>query len=200
MALTIFQGFVRFAGFALALLACGCAPHPPASPAPAAQAPISTPTPRIQLRNNATSLLHDLLDDEKNVSKVFVVKHGKQIEPLIKLIAVTAASDEEKLENLAKVDHELALHIMELPSGEKAVRDAIAKSKEFDLLFSAGPNFEFNLLLTQAEAQNYGWHLAKVAAENSSRPDEVKAFQRIAGDMKDLYRQTVEQMRALPAH
>jgi hypothetical protein len=86
-----------------------------------------------------------------------------------------------------------------LPVGEKATRDAISKTKEKELLFSSGENFEFNLLLTQADALSYGWHLAKIAAENSSRPEQVKEFTSLSLAMQDLYKQVVGLMRSPPA-
>ncbi|HEX4349162.1 MAG TPA: hypothetical protein VH251_02180, partial [Verrucomicrobiae bacterium] len=82
---------------------------------------------------------------------------------------------------------------------ETAARDGTAKSKEHDLLLSSDANFEFNLLFSQAQAENYGWHLAAVAAENSSKPDEVRTFTTISGTMERLYEQVVEQMREVPA-
>ncbi len=149
------------------------------------------------MRNNAASLLRDLLDDEKNVSKVFIIKHGGDVKALVELIAAAAAANEQELLQLTNADPGLNLQALNLPPGEKAARDAVAKSKEYDLLFTSGAQFEFNLLMTQAEAQNYGWHLAKVAAENSSRPEEVATFRRISETMKHLYEQTVREMRQL---
>ena len=78
-----------------------------------------------------------------------------------------AAAQGKLLDQLTNADPGLNLHAMNLPPGEQAARYAEAKSKEHELLLSSGPHFEFNLLLTQAEALNYGWHLAKVAAENA---------------------------------
>lgn len=173
----------------------GCR-HLPASP-PATASTVND-TAKLQLRNNAASLLLDLLEDEKNVGKVFIVKNGQRIEPLVKLIATTAGTNEKKLAQMAGADPDLNLQQLELPPGEKAARDAITKTKEHDLLFSSGANFEFNLLMTQAEAQNYGWHLAKVAAENSASPQAAKTFTEIGETMKHLYEQTVIEMRSLP--
>jgi len=174
-------------------LACGCAQLPvtqPAQPAPKTTVEYAT-------RDNAGSLLRELLDDEKNVSKVFIVKEGKQVEPLVKLIAATSASQEASLDALTNADRTLNLRASNLPPGERAARDAEAKTKERELLFSKGPHFEFNLLLTQAEALNYGWHLAKVAAENSSG-SESDTFKDIGKTMRQLYEQTVSEMRTLP--
>lgn len=155
---------------------------------------------KLQVRNNAASLLEDLLDDEKNVDKVLIVKSaGKDVTALVKLIAATATTHKMELEQLATNDPTLNLKIMDLPPGEQTTRKSTAKSKEHDLLFSSGANFEFNLLSTQSEAENYGWHLAKVAAENSSSDTEKRTFEQISDSMRHLYEQTVKQMRALPA-
>jgi hypothetical protein len=156
---------------------------------------------KLQVRNNAASLLSDLLKDEQNVGKVFVVKNASpEVMDLVKLIGTTAAAQEQELELMATNDPTLNLAEMDLPPGEMAARDGTAKSKEHDLLLSSGVNFEFNLLFSQAQAENYGWHLAAVAADNSSKPEEARAFSAISKTMEHLYEQVVEQMRALPAH
>jgi hypothetical protein len=154
---------------------------------------------QIQTRNNAASLLFDLLNDEKNVDKVLIVKSaGPEVTGLIKRLAATAATHARELEDLATNDPALNLGDTALPPGEKAARDATAKSKEHDLLFSTGASFEFNLLLSQVEAQNYGWHLASVAAENSSRPEEVRTFKHIREAMEKLDAQSVALLRSTP--
>jgi hypothetical protein len=86
-----------------------------------------------------------------------------------------------------------------LPAGEKATRDAIAKTEEKELLFSSGENFEFTLLLTQADALSYGWHLAKIAAENSADPAQVREFDSLSVALQNLYQQVVALMRSPPA-
>ena len=106
-----------------------------------------------------------------------------------------ASDSEKRLESLASNNPDLNLHAVELPQGEKATRDAVAKTEENELLFSFGKKFEFNLLLTQAQALNYGWHLAKIAADNSSRPEEIQEFKAISEAMKKLYDQVTTQMR-----
>src|ERR1700734_1096193 len=119
----------------LVCLVCGCS-HLQNAPA---QRMSSGDTDKIQLRNNATGLLYDLLGDEKNVGKVLIVKNaGKETTALIKLISATAAANQKELEQLAKNDPGLNLKAMHLPPGEIAARDAIAKSKACDLLFSSG--------------------------------------------------------------
>jgi hypothetical protein len=132
---------------------------------------------KIEVRNNAASLLADLLGDEKNVSKILIIKRNSaELGRLIKAISKTADDGAEQLEALAKNDTTLNLHALQLPPGEIATRAAMSKTKEHELIFSSGEKFELNLLLTQTEALDYGSHLAKIAAENSSSPEQQRKF------------------------
>jgi hypothetical protein len=154
---------------------------------------------KIEVRNNAASLLADLLGDEKNVSKLLIIKHGSpETEQLIKTISKAADDGGKQLDALAKADSALKLDAMQLPPGEKDARDAESKTKEHELLFSSGAQFEFNLLLTQAEALSYGSHLAKVAADNSSAPEAQREFHSLETSLNDLYERVVARMRSLP--
>jgi hypothetical protein len=157
-------------------------------------------TKEIKTRNNAASLLADLLKQEKDVAKVFILKKAnKPVVDLVTLIGATAATHERELLEMSTNDPSLKLNAIRLPPGELAARDGTTKSKERDLLLTSGHNFEFNLLFSQAQAENYGWHLAAVAADNSSNSEEEHTFTTIGQTMEHLYRETVEQMRALPA-
>jgi hypothetical protein len=185
-------GFLLGAG-----IFCGCAHFQKAVP-PKNATVISAE--KLQMRNNSASLLYDLLGDEKNVGKVLVIKGNREeLHRLIKTISAASGEGAKRLEKMAKGDPTLNLHAIELPTGEKATRDAISKTKEHELLFSSGENFEFTLLLTQAEALSYGWHLAKIAAENSSRPEQAREFDSLSVAMEDLYKQVVALMRSPPA-
>jgi hypothetical protein len=184
-----------FIGAVLLLAACGCSSLPPMQRLHESGKPD-----KLQTRNNAASLLSDLLKDEQNVGKVFIVKNASpEVTDLVKLIGATAATHERELEELATNDPALNLSEMDLPPGEMAARDGTAKSKEHDLLLSSDSNFEFNLLFSQAQAENYGWHLAAVAAKNSSQPEEAHAFSTIGETMERLYLQVMERMREIPA-
>jgi hypothetical protein len=184
-------GILFFAG-----IFCGCAQFQ--KPVPAKNAPAISAG-KLQMRNNSASLLYDLLGDEKNVSKVLIIKGNREeLHNLIKAISATAGIAAKQLEQLAKTDPTLNLHALELPAGEKAARDAISKTKEKELLFSSGENFEFTLLLTQAEALSYGWHLAKIVAENSSQPEQIRECMALSIAMEDLYKQVVALMRSPP--
>src|ERR1700680_2002914 len=83
---------------------------------------------KIEVRNNAASLLADLLGDEKNVSKILIIKHNSaELGQLIKLISKTAGDGAKELETMAKSDTTLNLHALQLPPGEVATRAAISK-------------------------------------------------------------------------
>jgi hypothetical protein len=153
----------------------------------------------IEVRNNAASLLADLLGDEKNVSKLLILKHASpQTEQLIKTISKAADDSGKQLDSLAKADNALKLDAMQLPPGEKEARDGESKTKEHELLFSSGVHFEFNLLFSQAEALNYGSHLAKVAADNSSAPEAQREFRSLETSLGNLYERVIARMLSLP--
>ena len=185
-----------FVAVVLGLLLCGCSGIKTKADARAK----TGENENIQTRNNAASLLADLLNDEENVDKVLIVKDaGKDVTGLVKLIAATAATHAKELAQLTNSDSTLRLDVMDLPPGEQAARNATAKAKEHELLLTTGTNFEFNLLYSQAEAENYGWQLAVVAAKNSAMPNEKEVFSKIAETMHRLYDNTVEQIRSLPS-
>jgi hypothetical protein len=144
------------------------------------------------LRNNAYSLLYQLLNQEKDVSKLLIIKRASpQIHQLIKSISSASASGADQLKQFAKQDPSLTLKNVGLPAGEVSVRDAISSTVTKELLLTSGEEFELNLLLTQAEALNYGWHLAAVAAENDSRTERARYLQGLSEEMKSLHHRVV---------
>lgn len=178
---------VLLAGF----LFCGCA-HSKKSQ-PASHQPTSSAN--VEIRNNAASLLYSLFGDEKNVSKLLIVKRNSEdLGHFIKTISNMAADGEKQLDQMAKNDSGLNLKVTALPQGEKATRDAISKTKAKELLSSSGPEFEFKLLMTQVEALSYGSHLAKIAAENSSRPEQIQKFTMMSQTMEKLHRDVIARM------
>lgn len=155
---------------------------------PPSPAPPASPTGAQGTRNNCYSLLHQLTEEEKDVSLLrFIKREHSDVKDLVKKIAATSKADSKLLEKFAKKDPSLYLGDIGLPSGEVATRAAIAATKKKALLDHSGDEFELTLLLSQAEALNYGWHLALVAAQNDSEPDRVRALQAMGDDMKVLY-------------
>jgi hypothetical protein len=139
-------------------------------------------------RNNSYSLLHQLLDDEKDVSLLhFIKSEHPDVKNLIKRIATTSATGAALLEKFAKDDPAIKLDDISLPPGEVVTRDAIASTKEKELLSQTGDKFELTLLLTQTEALSYGWHLAVVASIYEPNPDRARALVGIGVDMDNLY-------------
>jgi hypothetical protein len=139
-------------------------------------------------RNNCYSLLHQLLDEQKDVSILRFIKwEHSDVKNLVKRIATTSGTGAKLLEEFAKDDSSIQLDDIWLPTGETGTRDAIASTKEKELLSQTGDEFELTLLLTQTEALSYAWHLAKVAGENEPQPNRARALAGVSKDMENLY-------------
>lgn len=152
--------------------------------------PVSESGPRKELRNNCYSLLYQLLEEQKDVSLLrFIKREPSDVKTLITKIAKTSATGGRLLEELARQDPAIRLDDLRLPPGEMATRDAIAATKEKELLSQSGVAFELSLLLTQTEALSYGWHLAKVTSENEPDPERARALAGISEDLKAAYQE-----------
>jgi hypothetical protein len=142
----------------------------------------------LALRNNCSSLLYELLEQEKNVSKLLLIKLERpEVKRLIKEISSASATGARKLEELARQDPTVNLGATWLPLGERATRDAISKTRTGELLRASGDDFELRLLLTQAESLGYASHLAKVAAANEPQPNRVQTLMGLNDEMQRLY-------------
>ncbi|MGB6199315.1 MAG: hypothetical protein WA871_14575 [Candidatus Acidiferrales bacterium] len=185
---------VLVASFAAVIFCAGArAQEPPP------QTHTDTDASKIEVRNNAASLLNDLLGDEKNLSKILIIKrHYPRLAVLVKAISKTASDGADEMDAMAKDDKSLNLHALQLPPGEVATRAAIQKTKEHEILFSSGQKFEINLLLSQTDALDYGSHLAKIAAENSTSPEQEKKFHSLDVALNALFVRAVARIRALP--
>jgi hypothetical protein len=154
---------------------------------PKAEAPSGSIATRAT-RNNCYSLLHQLLEEQKDVSMLrFIKPEHADVKNLIKKIAAASGAGSQLLEEFAKRDPSLNLSDIQLPPGEAATREAIASTEKKELLGHTGDEFELALLLTQTEALSYAWHLAKVASENESQPDRARALAGVSTDMENLY-------------
>jgi len=152
--------------------------------------PPSNPSSAQAIRNNCYSLLHQLLDDQKDVSMLrFIKPEHSDVKELIKKIAADSGRGSKLLEELSKQDPSINLDDIRLPPGEASTRDAIASTKKKQLLGQKGDAFELTLLLTQTEALGYAWHLAKVAGENEPQPERARALASMSQEMKNLYQQ-----------
>jgi hypothetical protein len=154
------------------------------------QTPKAAPPSDESTRNNCYSLLHQLLDDQKDVSILrFIKPENSELKNLTKKIAAASGAGAELLEKFAASDPSIRLDDLRLPSGEVSTRDAIAATKKKELLYGPHAEFELVLLLTQTEALSYGWHLAKVAAEHEPQPERARALLGLGNDMQNLYRE-----------
>jgi hypothetical protein len=153
---------------------------------PPARPPVES---RASLRNNGYSLLHQLLDEQKDVSLLrFIKSEHADVKILVKRIATTSGTGAKLLEKFAQDDPAIRLDDLRLPPGELVTRAAIASTKQKELLSQTGDEFELTLLLTQTEALSYAWHLAKVTGENEPQPDRARALAGVSQDMANLYR------------
>jgi len=151
---------------------------------------------KLLARNNAMALLDDLLNDEKNVSKILLVKHhSDELGKLIKDISGTAGQGAKMLDEVAKQETGLDLKQLDLPPGEMAARQAISKTKEHLLLTSKDAEFELQLLLTQAEALNYGAHLSMVIAGCETDASRTREFLQLAARLRDLQERELALLR-----
>jgi len=146
--------------------------------------------------NNSLDLLHDLLGDEKNLSKVLIIKHASpEVKELVKRISKTSKGGLESLDQFAKSGDAPAWDHLGLPPGERAARDSISKAKEHELLHSSGTEFDFQLLLSQAEALNYGAHLASVAAANDPDAAHASKLSALSRELSELRSDVLAHLR-----
>jgi len=117
----------------------------------------------------------------------FIKREHPDVRNLIKKIATTSGTGSALLEEFARQDPSIILDDFRLPPGETATRDAIAGTKQKELLGQSGDEFELTLLLTQTEALSYAWHLAKIAGESDTQPDRARALAGVSEDMQNLY-------------
>ena len=154
---------------------------------PATHETVASPGPPLT-RNNCYSLLHQLLDQQKKVALIrFVKQEEDDVKRLIKKISADSGEGAQLLEKFAKDDPSINLRDLRLPPGEEAARAAVADSRKKELLSQTGDEFELTLLLTQAQALSYAWHMAKVAGENEAQPDRARALAGVSKNMEDLY-------------
>jgi hypothetical protein len=166
---------------------CGCASFHETSNTTPAQ-------PNAQVSSNSSlqgaygyALLFDLLGDEKNVSKLLIIKRERpELRDLIRDIAQRCGTAHEELERFAKADPALNLKTNGLPAVEIGTRDAIGKTKAKQLLTESGKELELRLLIAQHEALTYGTHLAATIAKTETNPQRAQFLRRLSSDLEVL--------------
>ena len=142
------------------------------------------------------ALLYDLLGDEKNVSKLLIIKRDRpELKNAVKQISERAGKAHKELEQFFKKSNEAILKDQGLPAAEVETRKSISKEKAKALLAEKGPEFEFTLLLSQQEALTYGAHLAKTIAAMETEPERAKFLQQLSADLVALRETTLTLLR-----
>lgn len=143
---------------------------------------------QFTLRNNSYSMLNDLLDQQKRVGLLLLIKREESdVRKLVRRIAAASSDGASMLKRFAKEDPTLSLDDTWLPPGEAQTREAISKSTRERLLHESGADFELALLLTQIQAVNYAAHLAQVAGEADTDASRAQAMVKMRREFQGLY-------------
>ena len=138
------------------------------------------------------ALLYELLGDEKDVSKLLIIKRERaELKALIKEISDRSRKAHQQLEALAKSSPAINLKDTGLPAAEVQTRKAIAKTRGKELLTEHGKDFEVLLLLSQNEALSYGAHLAQTAAAAESVDTRRQQLQQLSADFSQLQKKVL---------
>ena len=174
------------------LLLAGCA-TPPQSTTP----PITSRDQQFGIRNQGYSLLHSLLADEQNVSKLLLIKNeNPDLGALIKDISRVSKEAAAQIEKFSKNDPHLHLDMPGLPLVEQQTRDSIGKTKAKELVTKAGQKFEVRIILSQAEALTYGAHLALVTAAHDSDPTRQQFLRKTSEELHALHQRIINLIHA----
>jgi hypothetical protein len=142
---------------------------------------IATDAGAIHERNSGYSLLDKLMNDEKDVGKIFIFKHADDsVGNLVREIGNFCGAASKELDDFAKADPQLRFDEPDLPKIEQKSRDLQASDDENALLFSSGTNFEKRLIFTQAQATNYARQLARALTDEETDPARKKFLENMA--------------------
>jgi len=163
----------------LLVVLCGCASLHETS--------TQSPAPPSSTSADSYAVLFDLLGDEKDVSKLLIIKRERaELRNLIREIARRCGQGHEELEGFGRTDSSLNLKAHGLPAIESETRAAIAKTKAKQLLTESGKEFELRLLITQHEALTYGAHLAASIAKTETNPQRAQFLRQLSSDLTAL--------------
>ena len=156
-----------------------------------------TPAPQASTNANGYAVLFDLLGDEKNVSKLLIIKRERaELRDLIREIAQRCGKAHEELERFAREDRTLNLKAHGLPPTESETRAAIGKTKAKQLLTESGKEFELRLLIAQHEALSYGSHLAGTMSKSESNSQRAQFLRQLSSDLTALEQRVTSMLLA----
>jgi hypothetical protein len=159
--------------------------------------PSAVPQSSATNSNYACALLYELLGDEKDVSKLLIIKRERaELNALIKEISDYTGKTHQQLQASAKSDPAINLKETGLPTAELQTRKAIAKTRAKELLTEHGKDFEVLLLLTQNEALTYGAHLAATAAAAETSTTRRQQLQQFSTALAELQKKVVAMLLA----
>jgi hypothetical protein len=145
---------------ALALSACSATPPPP-----------SANGGLFRQHNEGYSLLYELMSDESDVGKLFIIKSADDsVKSLVKEIGSACQMAKKQMDEFPRSDIRIEYDVADLPYMEQRSRDLQAKVDEKELLTSSGQKFELRLIFTQAQAMDYAVQLSRALAEKETDP------------------------------
>ena len=132
--------------------------------------------------NDGLFLLHYVLDQEKDLDLILIVKSTPDsVGTFVKHIAQTAKDDLALLDRMQAGDRYLTRDHNPLPALEIEAREGIKADKQHLLLFgTTGRAYGRLLLVTQIEAGNYMVNLTKAMTSGEKDPDRVKTLLHIS--------------------
>lgn len=171
------------------LVLCGCVS------APKQEADPHSEDARLAIRNQGYTLLHRLMADEGNLSKLLLVKKEQEdLGKLIKRISEVTGATAKQLEAFSKGDGHLHLEMEGLPVVERETRDSIGKTRAKELITKGGQKFDLRILLTQSEALTYGAHLAAVLQRHETDPARRKFLAETSAKLQELHQALIDLM------
>ena len=136
-----------------------------------------TPTPpshnggMFRERNEAYSLLSKLMEDDEDVSKIFILKSASEpVKGIIKEIAAACDTAKKQLDSFPQTNNRIEFDVPDLPKLEQKSRDLESRIDAKELLTSSDGEFEVRLIFSQAQAMGYASNLC--AALVSVEDDE----------------------------
>lgn len=151
----------------------------------------------LATRDNALALLQELMSEEKRLSKLLTIKdESRELNQLVRTISENADRVEDRLKPFERREHRPSRNPADLPPGEVAARESMARVKHQLLAQSKGSEFELHLLLAEAESLNYAIHLARVAGENEPQSAAAEEYNNMSMRFKELYHRVLGMLRS----
>ena len=151
---------------------------------------------QARVQNEGYSLLYQLMSQESDAAKLLIIKHADPpVADLIKEVARTCTQAQKELDLFKQTDRYLSFAMPNLPQIEQKTRAAMESTETKELLFSTGKKFAVRFLFTQAEAMNYGAHLARVLHAQETDPLRQKFLTTLAAHCTSFHDRLMERLK-----